>query len=357
LSILGFFLTFTYVFLLEQAHYLNHFYLISLIGFVMIFVPAHRSWSLDAWAFPKRRSDTVSVWSVWMLRFMIGVPYFFGGIAKLNPDWLRGQPLSMWIEKDTAFPIIGHLFAEKWMGLFLSYSGMILDFAFVPLLVWKRTRPIGFAFALAFNLMNAQLFSIGVFPWMMIAATTVFFEPSWPRRILKRPEISAGSIPSSLTLGQKVFASALILFVSVQILLPFRHFLYPGTVHWTEEGHRFSWHMKLRSKAATAVFTVRNPSTGTEWTEQPGDYLNERQKDKMESRPYLVLQFAHYLSDLYAENGYPDVEVYAYVTASLNGRKRQKLIDETVNLAKERESFRHKDWILPLTEPLPGVGE
>jgi len=44
-----FFLGFTYVFLLDQAYYLNHFYLISLISFMMIFVPSHRAFSIDAW--------------------------------------------------------------------------------------------------------------------------------------------------------------------------------------------------------------------------------------------------------------------------------------------------------------------
>ena len=43
-----FFAGFTYVFLLDKANYLNHFYLIALISFVLILVPAHRSFSVDA---------------------------------------------------------------------------------------------------------------------------------------------------------------------------------------------------------------------------------------------------------------------------------------------------------------------
>jgi hypothetical protein len=36
----------------------------------------------------------------------------------------------------------------------------------------------------------------------------------------------------------------------LQIVLPLRHLMIPGEVSWTEEGHRFSWHMKLRDKYA-----------------------------------------------------------------------------------------------------------
>ena len=32
--------------------------------------------------------------------------------------------------------------------------------------------------------MNASLFQIGVFPWVMIFLTTIFFAPDWPRRML-----------------------------------------------------------------------------------------------------------------------------------------------------------------------------
>ncbi len=43
ISAILFFLAFTYVFLLSESRYLNHFYLVVLISFIMIFVPAHRS--------------------------------------------------------------------------------------------------------------------------------------------------------------------------------------------------------------------------------------------------------------------------------------------------------------------------
>jgi len=41
------FLGFTYVFLLEKTHYLNHGYLFCWLSFVMIFLPANRDFSKD----------------------------------------------------------------------------------------------------------------------------------------------------------------------------------------------------------------------------------------------------------------------------------------------------------------------
>src|SRR5690606_1826529 len=81
-----FFLGISYVFLLEQAFHLNHMYLVSLISFLMILVPAHRAFSVDAWLRPKLRSETAPTWALWLLRAQVGIPYFYGGIAKLNGD-------------------------------------------------------------------------------------------------------------------------------------------------------------------------------------------------------------------------------------------------------------------------------
>ena len=184
LSSVLFLLGFSYIFLLEQAQYLNHFYLICLIAFIMIFLPAHRAWALDAWRRPDGRSDWMPNWSLWLLRFQIGVPYFFGGVAKLNGDWLRAQPIESWLAARTDFPLIGQFFTEKWMVFGFAYGGLLLDLLVVPFLLWRKTRPFAFAVAVLFHLTNARLFSIGIFPWFMIAATAVFFHPGWPRRVL-----------------------------------------------------------------------------------------------------------------------------------------------------------------------------
>jgi hypothetical protein len=152
----------------------------------MIFIPAHKSFSLDAYFFKKIKSNITPAWHLWLIRFLIGVPYFFGGIAKINLDWLRGYPLHNWLLDDLDFPIIGKYFTEDWMILLMSYSGLLLDLAVVPVLLFKKTRVWGFLVTCSFHLMNDQLFSIGIFPWFMIAASTLFFAPDWPKKLLAK---------------------------------------------------------------------------------------------------------------------------------------------------------------------------
>ena len=178
-----FFLGITYVFLLDTAMFQNHLYLISLLSFLMIFVPAHRAFSLDAWRRPALGSDTVPAWALWLLRFQIAVPYFYGGLAKLNYDWLvRAQPMTVWMAEGTEGSW-GRPLHAAWGPYVLSWGGVLFDLLIVPALLWRRTRIPALLLAVTFHLTNSQLFTIGVFPWLMIAATLLFLEPTWPRRV------------------------------------------------------------------------------------------------------------------------------------------------------------------------------
>jgi hypothetical protein len=184
LSAALFFVAFVYMFLLEQARYLNHFYLVALVSFLLIFVPAHHACSVDARIWPGLRRRAVPAWPVVLLAGQIGLVYFFGAVAKMNPDWLRGEPIRSWLAERTDFPVIGAWFTEGWMVYLFAYSGLLLDLLAVPFLVWRRTRPFMFALLLLFHYTNDRLFSIGIFPWFAIAATTLFFAPDWPRRLI-----------------------------------------------------------------------------------------------------------------------------------------------------------------------------
>ncbi|MDQ3803584.1 MAG: HTTM domain-containing protein [Acidobacteriota bacterium] len=359
-----FFLGFTYVFLLDQTEYLNHFYLICLISFLLIFVPAERALSADAWLRPKLRTDWVPAWTLWLLRAQIGIVYFYGGVAKLNADWLRGEPMRMWLARGATLPVFGFVFKEEWMVYLFVGGGLLLDLLVVPLLLWKRTRPYAYLVSVVFHLLNATFFKIGIFPWFMLAATLIFFPPDLPRRIVHtlchagdvpyRPPARPYGDPSpgALSRGRRAVVALLALYMAVQILVPLRHFAYPGNVSWTEEGHNFSWHMKLRDKEASALFTLNDPASGRTWTVDLRQCRN-RQCDKMAGQPDMILQFSHFLAEEKRREGYGEVEVRALVMASLNGRKPQLLVDPTVDLAKERRSMLPARWIMPLTEPLP----
>jgi vitamin K-dependent gamma-carboxylase len=357
-SAILFFLGFTYSFLLEQARYLNHFYLVCLISFLMIFMPVDRAFAIDALRNPKKRSDTAPAWTLWLLRAQLGIVYFYAGVAKLNADWFQGEPLRIWLSESTDFPVIGALFTQEWMVYLLSYSGLLLDLLIFPFLLWRRTRIAAFLIAVAFHLTNARLFAIGIFPWFMIAATALFFSPyrfgklfnrgSVTTRLSQHPFLDA----KPLKPRQKLTVILLSLYLGIQLLVPLRHFLYPGNVNWTYEGHRFSWHMKLLDKAAEAEFLVTDPQSQMTWTVYPQDYLAGWQIRKMSTRPDMILQFSHYLAEELRGEGYPQVEIRARVLSSLNGREPQLLIDPDVDLVAQSRSLAHAPWILPLTEPL-----
>ena len=346
-----FFLGFTYIFLLDKTHYLNHFYLISILSGLLMLMPANRRFAADAYLGWSRASDTVPAWTVWLLQAQLGLVYFFGGIAKLNPDWLRGVPIDRWLAQATDFPLIGGYFTEPWAGLVFAYGGLLLDLLAAPLLFWRRSRPYMFAALVVFHLMNARLFVIGIFPWFMIAATTIFFAPDWCRGLI--PRWPRAQLPAPAPRWRRLTVAFLATFLLIQLSLPWRHFLYPGSVHWTEEGHRFAWHMKLRSKSGKVRFRVVEPVSGQRWDIDPQDVLTKRQYQKMAGRPDMILQFSHYLQRYFAHEGYPGVAVYAESYASLNGRKPyRQLIDPTVDLASVKASLRPSTWIVPLDQGL-----
>ncbi len=187
-----FFLAFTYSFLLDQTRYLNHLYLVCLVGFLMCFLPAERAFSVDALLRPKIHTDVVPAWTLWLLRAQVGIPYFFGGIAKLNRDWvLGGEPMRTWLRPLTKMPALGHIFASERVVYSFVIGGLLLDLLVVPLLLWRRTRPFALAAAILFNLINAVIFDIGIFPWLMLGALLIFFSPDLVRRFA-RAFMSAG---------------------------------------------------------------------------------------------------------------------------------------------------------------------
>ncbi len=373
-SVVLFFVGFTYVFLLDQALYLNHFYLICLVSFVMIFIPAHRAFSVDALLRPGLRSGTAPSWALFLLAAQMGIVYFYGGLAKLNGDWLRGEPMRTWLASRTDFPVIGSLFTEEWMVYFFSYGGLLFDLLIVPFLLWRRTRLVAFALALAFHLANSWMFSIGVFPWFAIAATTLFLPPSWPRQFLgslrdefwRSPRHArsgheeqeaqaeyAPAMPDRPRARQWIVVSLLGVFFAVQLLVPLRHFLYTGNVNWTQEGNQFAWQMMLRSTAGTAVYQATDPVSGRTWEINPRDYLMPHQAGKVVQYPDMALQFGKYIAETFQARGYEQIEVRATVVASLHGRNAQPLIDPTLDLARQPRTLPPASWILPLEEPLP----
>ncbi len=354
-----------HVFLLDQARYLNHMYLIWLLSFLLIFLPLNRAGSVDATHAPALRSDVVPAWTLWLLRFQVGIVYVFSGIARANGDWVRGEPMRMWLRDRAASSMFSPVLASEWAPYAFSVGGMLFDLLIVPLLLWRRTRTVAFCAAIGFHLTNAYVFRIGVFPWLGIAATTLFLDPGWPRRawavgerfrrerwgwVNTADEAAAPGAEIAVKGSAKslVVVVAVAGYVAVQLLVPLRHLLYPGNVNWTHEGHYFSWRMKLDNRFARVRFFVTHPSTGERQDVNLDAFLDRRQKQLMAARPDMIVQFAQHISHHYREafTVGEDPPVHALVSMSLNGRPMKPLIDPAVNLASRRVSMRPADWIV-----------
>jgi vitamin K-dependent gamma-carboxylase len=333
----------TWVFLIEQANYLNHFYLICLLSFVAITLPAHRARSLDCLRNPALRAQTVPAWTIWILQAHIAIAYLYGGIAKFNIDWLNAAPIRVWFNSGVPAPRIPDSLKREFVYYFVSYSGLLLDLLFVPLLLWKRTRLLAIGLAAAFHLGNLWLFDIGVFPFLSMALTLLFLDPRWHRKVLRLGSRTENPEPANLPVRTWVLVPLLI-YAVIHLLFPFRHWLYPGPAHWTEEGHRFAWRMMLRSKKGDAYFIIPD-AKGKLWRIDPREILTRRQYLRMMEHPDMLLQFAHYLRD---RAGPPQISVYAVNYVSLNGRPRALLVHPAVDLAKVQRNLFPADWILPL---------
>ena len=273
----------------------------------------------------------------------IAIAYFFGGIAKLNSDWLRGEPVRSWMYEGSMGRNLGPSFHNEASVYTLSYGGLLFDLLVVPLLICKKTRWFALFAAVFFHLSNARLFNIGVFPFLSIAMTLLFLSPAWHRKVLRLRDTPRTGL--DLKWGsQSVVLAALCAYFASHLLLPFRHWLYPGNVHWTEEGHRYAWHMMLRTKSANAYFVVEDRRNRALWRVRPDSYLSRRQYRKMSVHPEMLLQFAHHLRYSWEHD---DVAVYAVSHVKLNDHPPALLVDPETDLSRETLTWRSSPWILP----------
>jgi vitamin K-dependent gamma-carboxylase len=348
-------LAFGYAHFCDKANYLNHYYLITCLLALLAFLPADREFSVRAWQEPTQRRGRVRAWMLYLLRFQIGAVYVFGGLAKLNSDWLlHAEPLRIWLSANSELPILGPILNETWAAVLFSWCGALFDLSIVPLLSIRATRAPAYAAVLVFHVLTALLFRIGMFPWIMIVNATIFFSPSWPRQLLEKLRGSAPAAASGIA-GAPLHPRASLLaaiYLAVQIGLPLRSLLYPGNTRWTEEGFRFAWKVMLIEKAGSLEFEVEQQN-GRRHSLSPRQYLTPFQARMASTQPDMILELAHWIARDYAEHGAGPVRVFADSEVSFNGRMRRRLIDPTRDLATARDGLAPKSWILPAPTEAP----
>ncbi|MEC8835474.1 MAG: HTTM domain-containing protein, partial [Bacteroidota bacterium] len=346
ISALLFFVLFTYFELLDATFYLNHYYFISCCAFLLIFLPAHYAFSLDQKLFGWKPNKEVAAWTIYALRIQFTLLYFFAGIAKIQPDWLlEAMPLSIWLKARTDLPLIGPLLDYEATAYLMSWGGMLFDVLAGFLLLIPKTRTITWIMAAVFHGLTAIIFpQIGVFPYVMIVGTLVYFP--WTK-LTHRISSESSSKQIATPLIQSIVPYMLSLYFMLQVFIPLRHHLYSGNLFWHEQGFRFSWRVMLMEKAGYCEFEVVDTAGDRRTMVRPSDHLNPQQEKMMATQPDMILQYAHYLSRKYSEDWQNEVEVYAHCWCSLNGRGSTPYINSDVNLAKEKDSFSPKTWILP----------
>ncbi|MBL7720284.1 MAG: HTTM domain-containing protein [Flavipsychrobacter sp.] len=358
------FLSFTYIELLDKTNYLNHYYFVSLVLFLMIWLPANANFSIDARRRPALLKRHIPLWTTGSIRLMLALVYCYAGLAKLNSDWLaEAMPLRLWLPANNHLPLIGPLLNKVWVAYAFSWFGAVYDLTIPFFLLNRATRPFAYLTVIVFHTMTAILFPIGVFPYVMIVSTLIFFDSATLDTLLRKsknyltmlPVATAGNMFIFAPLQQRLVSLLFGVFFAIQVVLPWRYLLMPGELFWTEEGFRFSWRVMLIEKMGYAQFIVKDAATRQVVPVNNNDFLTKNQEKMMATQPDFIVQYAHLLAGYYKARGMHEPEVYATIYVTLNGRRSALYTDTSVNLAKEYDSFAHKKWITEFRDNIYGL--
>ena len=293
------FLSKTYETFTEKAYYQNHFYLLYLLSFLMIFIEG------DAWAALGGKVRSVPFWNIWILRFQLFCLYFFAGITKLTPYWLSGVAMHHTLAKlseQTGFIplILCTPFAEN----FLIYGGLVFDLSIGFLLWLPQTRILAFLGLVMFHYVNGYILfspltdaSIGIFPLLGISSALIFFNPNWPRKILKKigtldsiskyPSLLSKKVSFILLTIVAIYAAFQVIFPMVCFFIWNPHSGIKQRFSWTEDSHI------LMPRVHMVVTAPSQPS----FELSPIEGLASLQFQGLYSDPKAVLSYKLFLMD------------------------------------------------------------
>tara|TARA_R110002049_G_scaffold112299_7_gene261747 strand:- start:3413 stop:4723 length:1311 start_codon:yes stop_codon:yes gene_type:complete len=335
------------VYLMQKTAYNNHYYLLLLIAGILCFFPANAAYSLDAKYNPKLRSNTMYTYFKWIIVLQLCIIYTFASVAKLYADWLDFGFIKILMQGKANYILIGGLLQEPWVHQVVAVFGILFDFLIIPALLWKPTRKIAFLIAIFFHLFNSIVFQIGIFPYLALAFTVFFFEPQTLRKIFLKKELNYPKVNLKKPKLKNLMVTGWIVYFIFQIGLPIRHHFFTDAVVWTEEGHRLSWRMMLRTRGGTISFTTLNKKNKERKQINLADYLTKKQQRRVSSYPDFIWQFAQHLKQEALDKN-EEVSVFVRASVSINGKPFAPFIDPTVDLANEEwHHFKHHSWILP----------
>ena len=338
----------TTVYFMQKTSYNNHYYLMVLLCWIMAFLPTNRRYSLDVKLNPSFKSLSMPQWVKWTLILQVAIVFTYGSVAKWYPDWFNGTAPGIILRSKKHYFLIGELLQQNWAHYVVAYFGIIFDLLIIPMLLWKRTRLLGFYLSLFFHLFNSIVFQVGIFPYMSIAFALFFFSSETiqkrfklKKEIYQKNELIIPKHNVNIPIG--IF----IVYFIFQIGLPLRHWAIKDDVLWTEEGHRMSWRMMLRSKSGTLTVRVKDKNTGDSKVYNYRKMLSAKQNRSVKSKPDLMWQLAQKIKTIEKENG-NDVAVFFNSKVSVNGGPYFQFTNDTIDIASLIwEPILHTSWLLP----------
>ena len=277
-----------------RSYWQSHYYLELLTCFLIMWMPAARRFSVDAWR--KNLPRDVPFWTIFLLRGQLVIAYFYAGVAKFHLDWFLDAVPVRWFLSDqnvttpyepyltqAQLEALRSLLHSPQLAYFLSWTGAVFDVAVGFLLLFRRTRIFGLLLMLIFHITNHMFIfdDIGWFPILGAATALIFLDPDWPERLVQwlrcpkfaKPDkwwaIIGGVVfpivglslgwslkptPRSendkkFTLGKYV-VPCIMAYLVWQSLLPLRHHFIDSDARITYEGFSFSWRLKADTRHA-----------------------------------------------------------------------------------------------------------
>ncbi|WP_374399762.1 HTTM domain-containing protein [Flavobacterium sp.] len=345
IAIISYTILWTGAYFMQKSAYNNHYYLLLLISFLMIFLPANRHTSLDVNQKRIQEEKTMPYWINLLFIIQVAIVYFYASIAKLYPDWLDGTFTRNLLANSTEISALKKLFLQKWFYLFIAYMGIIFDLLIVPLLLFKKTRMLALLASLTFHLFNAIFLEIGIFPFFALTFALFFYEPETIRKIFlkKKPKIEIENLHQNFY-GKRIVYVLMVPYLIIQLLLPLRHHFIEGDVLWTEEGHRLSWRMMLRERNGYITIQIRDLKTGNVSIYDYQKNLTDKQAQNLATKPDFIWQYCQRIKEEY--KGKP-IAIYIDCKNSINRKEYKSLIDPKFDMAKAKwDYFRHNEWLL-----------
>ena len=343
-AIIGYTILWAGVYFMQKTSYNNHYYLLLLISFIMIFLPANRDKALDIKLGLVQEKKTMPYWIILIFIIQISIVYFYAAVAKFYPDWLDGTFTKNLLSGSELPVSVLALFSQKWFYLFIAYTGIVYDFLIVPLLLLKRTRTLALIASLCFHLFNAIVLQIGIFPFFALSFALFFYEPEKMRRIFLREKSTPDQNTNSDFSQKKLLYLLILPFLVIQIALPLRHHVIEGDVLWTEEGHRLSWRMMLRERSGYILIKIKDNTTGKIHFYDYRKNLSNKQANQLAVKPDFIWQYCQRIKEEYAGQ---DISIFIDCKNSINRKETQRLIDPETDFMKAQwDYFKHNKWII-----------